>query len=862
MSINIDHSRDSISASNTANILTIAGTGALAIPVGNTSQRPQQTIPGQLRFNTTTQGMEVSDGSNWSDLTGSDLDKDTYIKYETSTGSDEDTIYFYNANTLSATLDSTAFDTNKITVVDVEVSNTLDVTVTATLASASVTDLTDTRIVYAGASGELQDSANLTFDGTTLSSTFAGDLTGDVTGNLTGDVTGNVTGDVTGNIFLNDSHKIKLGDGPDLEIYHNGTDSFIDDVGAGSIFIRSGTIYLQNAAGTKTSIQTNAGAGQTLYFNNSPKFETTTNGVTITGSITGDLIGDITAGTITDGTLTISSGSITGATAITASNTITANTFTDSVLSITNGNITSATTVTSDTITGTTITDGTLSIANGIITDAVDATFSGDISVGGDVTISGDLTVQGTTTTVNSTTTSIVDPIMFIGGNADGTPLTVDDNKDRGVAFEYHNGTSAKTGFFGWDDSAEKFTMIADATITSDVASGSVGNFILNDLDSSTINVETINVSTEAYIIDPNNVDPDKRIATAIVTSSTVPTSGVKEGDLWVDSDSLNLYMYSNSVWVPLSPGIASSVNTNVLGLTDLSVTVNSVGTANLTYDNTTGIFSFTPPDLSSYATQAGLTTLTNSFNTHVASLSAVALSGDYGDLLNKPTLSTVANTGDYGDLLNAPSVPVNLADLSNIDNSNPGNGQVLKYNGTTGKWQPATDNTSTATGGVLGFGDLTVSVQAPDTVNHPNGTLTYSGTGITKGQFSFVPVNTSLFAKKQNADGVTIEFGDAQDTKISYIRSSNVLDIELEQNATGIQVTDNGTPVFELSKTGNLEVTGDFIGTGSIASVTTTVPSSNTDTGTKGQIAYDASYVYICVATNTWIRSAIDNSF
>ena len=118
------------------------------------------------------------------------------------------------------------------------------------------------------------------------------------------------------------------------------------------------------------------------------------------------------------------------------------------------------------------------------------------------------------------------------------------------------------------------------------------------------------------------------------------------------------------------------------------------------------------------------------------------------------------------------------------------------------------------------------------------------------------------MFAKKQNADGVTIEFGDAQDTKISYIRSSNVLDIELEQNATGIQVTDNGTPVFELSKTGNLEVTGDFIGTGSIASVTTTVPSSNTDTGTKGQIAYDASYVYICVATNTWIRSAIDNSF
>ena len=769
MAINFDHSRDTINVTNTAKLLTIAGNGALAIPVGNSSQRPQQSIPGQLRFNITTQGVEVSDGNSWSDLNGSDLDKDTYIKYETATGSDEDTIYFYTANALSATLDSTAFDTSKITVADVEVSNTLDVTVSATLASASVTDLTDTRVVYVGTSGELQDSANLTFDGTTLSSTFAGDLTGNVTGNVTGDVTGNVTGDLTGNV--------------------NG-------------------------------------------------------------------------GTITDGTLTISSGSITSATAITASNTITANAFTDGVLTISNGNITGATAVVTGTITGGTVTDGTLSIANGTISDAVDATFSGNVAVGGDVTVTGDLTVQGTTTTVNSTTTSIVDPIMFIGGNADGTPLTVDDNKDRGVAFEYHDGTSAKTGFFGWDDSAEKFTMIPDATITSDVASGNVGDFIVNELDSTIVNVETINISTEAYIVDPNNVDPDKRIATAIVTSATVPTNGVKEGDLWVDSDSLNLYMYSNSVWVPLAPGIASSVNTNVLGLTDLSVTVNAVGTANLTYDNTTGIFSYTPPDLSSYATQSGLTTLTNSFNTHVASLSAVALSGDYGDLLNKPTLSTVAGSGDYSDLLNTPSVPVDLDDLSNVDNTVPGNGQVLKYNGTTGKWQPATDNASTATGGVLGFGDLTVSVQAPDSVNYPNGHLSYAGSGLNKGQFSFTPIDTTLFSKKQIADSITLEFGDANDTLLFYDRTANRFNIELEQNATGVQITDNGTPVAEITKTGNVEITGSFVGTGSIASVTTTVPSSSTDTGTKGQVAYDAAYVYICVATDTWIRSAIDSSF
>ena len=58
-------------------------------------------------------------------------------------------------------------------------SNTLttpnaSITTAATLASAKVSDLTDNRVVVAGTAGELEDSGNLTFDGTTLT----------VTGNL------------------------------------------------------------------------------------------------------------------------------------------------------------------------------------------------------------------------------------------------------------------------------------------------------------------------------------------------------------------------------------------------------------------------------------------------------------------------------------------------------------------------------------------------------------------------------------------------------------------------------------------------------------------------------------------------------
>ena len=87
------------------------------------------------------------------------------------------------------------------------------------------------------------------------------------------------------NITFADNNKIVMGTGNDLEIYHSGTNSYIDDVGEGSLFLRSGTTYIQNAAGTKTSILTNAGAGQTLYHNNTPVFVTTSTGIDVTGNV-------------------------------------------------------------------------------------------------------------------------------------------------------------------------------------------------------------------------------------------------------------------------------------------------------------------------------------------------------------------------------------------------------------------------------------------------------------------------------------------------------------------------------------------------------------------------------------------------
>jgi hypothetical protein len=97
----------------------------------------------------------------------------------------------------------------------------------------------------------------------------------------------------------------------------------------------------------------------------------------------------------------------------------------------------------------------------------------GTLTVTGNLSVSGNLTINGTTTTVNSTTVTVDDPIFTLGGD---TAPTVDDNKDRGIEFRWHDGTSARTGFFGYDDSTGYLTFIPNATNTSEVFSGTQGD--------------------------------------------------------------------------------------------------------------------------------------------------------------------------------------------------------------------------------------------------------------------------------------------------------------------------------------------------------------------------------------------------
>ena len=105
-----------------------------------------------------------------------------------------------------------------------------------------------------------------------------------------------------------------------------------------------------------------------------------------------------------------------------------------------------------------------------------------DVTITNNLTVGGNLTINGTTTTVNSDVTTVDDPMMLLGTSG-GVPITVTDGgKDRGIAFTYFSG-SGKTGFFGLDASASKFTFVPDAAISGDiVTSGNAGDAQFKDV--------------------------------------------------------------------------------------------------------------------------------------------------------------------------------------------------------------------------------------------------------------------------------------------------------------------------------------------------------------------------------------------
>ncbi len=187
------------------------------------------------------------------------------------------------------------------------------------LLTIHTSDASSTERVRINSSGDVIVGSGITVSpdgdifatGVTTSTTFVGALTGNVTGNINGDLTGTlqtaaqtnitsvgslsslvVTGGITatgGNIVMNDSsgssaNRIKLGTSQDLELYHNGSNSMIEDNGTGNLEIRTNGTKVTLQGGNNPMINAIKDGAVELYHNNTKRLSTTDKGADIFGS--------------------------------------------------------------------------------------------------------------------------------------------------------------------------------------------------------------------------------------------------------------------------------------------------------------------------------------------------------------------------------------------------------------------------------------------------------------------------------------------------------------------------------------------------------------------------------------------------
>ena len=88
----------------------------------------------------------------------------------------------------------------------------------------------------------------------------------------------------TGITTYKDNVKANFGDDNDLQIYHDGSNSYIDDAGTGTLAIRSNQVELQKYTG-ETLANFTADGKVTLFYNNGKRFETISAGSSVSGQL-------------------------------------------------------------------------------------------------------------------------------------------------------------------------------------------------------------------------------------------------------------------------------------------------------------------------------------------------------------------------------------------------------------------------------------------------------------------------------------------------------------------------------------------------------------------------------------------------
>lgn len=304
-----------------------------------------------------------------------------------------------------------------------------------TLASLNVTDLTANRVVYVGASGELQDTGNLTFDGSALAITGSADVDNikidgntisatNLNGNIVIDPNGTGVIDASSAKIVNVANPTLNGDAVNLGFLDAQAIGIAGDSGANTVLLTSGTITVAGDTGITTSV-----SGQTITIDLDDTAVTpgSYGNTTAIPVITVDQQGRLTAASTVD---------------VATQLTIAADTGTADTVDLLNDTLT----FTGGTGVDTVVSDNAITISIGQdVSTTANVTFN-KIETTDGLTVGGDLIVSGNVVSIAVSTLEVEDNMIYLNANSTNS------NPDLGWAGNYDtvgDGSGyAHAGFF------------------------------------------------------------------------------------------------------------------------------------------------------------------------------------------------------------------------------------------------------------------------------------------------------------------------------------------------------------------------------------------------------------------------------
>ena len=91
---------------------------------------------------------------------------------------------------------------------------------------------------------------------------------------------------MTGDLDFGDDIKAKFGDSDDLRVFHSAGNSFVQDAGAGDLFIAgSNAVRITNSDASEAYAAFNSNSGVDLYHDNTLRFQTSSTGISVAGDV-------------------------------------------------------------------------------------------------------------------------------------------------------------------------------------------------------------------------------------------------------------------------------------------------------------------------------------------------------------------------------------------------------------------------------------------------------------------------------------------------------------------------------------------------------------------------------------------------